>query len=168
MKRPFLAVGAVALVIAVQAVPASAHLKRHRDPDDRAGADLRWVELRRTHHGRRLVFDVGTGQDRPSWARFRVFFDTTGDRRADYYLTTEYDSASSGLINGGFFHANGDPTDAKVRHRPSSSQSWFPVWMRWERLHATRHIRWRVTMRNLNTPPPKWLDRAPQDGWYAH
>ena len=86
MRRHLLPIAAIALVFLVQVVPASAHLEWHPDPDDRAGADLKWVELRRTHQGRRLVVDLGTGQERPDWARFRIFFDTSGDSRADYFL----------------------------------------------------------------------------------
>ena len=153
MRRHLLPIAAIALVFLVQVVPASAHLERHPDPDDRAGADLRWVELRRTHQGRRLEVDLGTGQERPSWARFRIFFDTRGDSRADYFLQGEYDGASSGLGAWEFFRMDGAVTEADVDVVEPGFPSWFPIEMNWWRLHATRHIRWRITMRNLNKPP---------------
>lgn len=149
-----------------QAGPSSAHLRGHRDPNDTAEADLRWVSLEKVRHGRIVIADVRIwGIEHPQTTIFS--FDTRDDRRTDYYLRVRFDGASFGIFEAKLYRADWSPTSAEVRilgRLDVTDQGWFPVSFRWWRLHATRHIRWRVTSLHID----ELLDRAPDFGWYRH
>lgn len=167
--RTRLTVFAIGLsLVLVQAIPGSAHLRGHRDSGDTAGSDLRWVALERVDHGRVLVARVQLWS-RKSTDRIIFSFDTRGDGHADYYLRVKYDGASSGIVEAGLYRANWTRTDARISIIKSGEDDfpfWFPVSFKWWRLHATRHIRWRVSSTSWVDPGP--LDFAPDRGWYGH
>jgi hypothetical protein len=147
-----------------QAVPGAAHLRGHRDPNDTAGADLRWVKLEKAQQGRVLIARARLGEVGASPHRTIIAFDSRRDGRADYYLRVLFDGASSGIYEATLYRADWSPTPAKVRILDDTFQYWFPVSFKWWRLHADRHIRWRVTLKSGET----WKDRAPDSGWFRH
>ena len=157
---------AIGLLLAmIQGGPGSAHLRGHRDPNDTVGADLRWVNLEKARQGRILIANVRFwGIEVPQTTIFS--FNTRRDRRTDFYLRVRFDGGSFGIFEAKLYRANWSPTSAKVRilGRLETDQSWFPVSFRWWRLHATRHIRWRVSSARVD----ELVDRAPNLGWYRH
>jgi len=150
-------------LVMIQAGPGSAHLIGHRDPNDTVGSDLRWVSLTKVQQGRVLIANVRPwGFEFPFTTIFS--FDTRGDGRTDYYLRVKFDGASSGIFEAGLYRADWSRTPARILILDDTFQYWFPVSFKWWRLHATRHIRWRVSTLDAGGVG----DRAPDFGWYRH
>ena len=163
MRNRLVTIATVLSLAMIPATPGSAHLLGHRDPDDTVGTDLRWVNLEKVQQGRILIANVRLWRsESPDTTIFS--FDTRGDGRTDFYLRVRFDGGSSGIYEAGLYRADWSRTPARIRILDDTFQYWFPVSFKWWRLHATRHIRWRVSSLRAGEVE----DRAPDVGWYRH
>jgi len=167
MRRLLLAVFVIALALS-SAVPGSAHLRGHHDPNDAKVDDLSSVRLRtyRNPDGVKMlsataVFYPDVSPEDCCWS-ISFVIDSRGDGDADYVLSVASDGASGGIYATSLTGPDGATVDVRigVTRDCGGCYSHLPVKLKYGALHPTRHIRWYVTTAGD--------DRAPNWGWYEH
>ena len=145
---------------------ASANFQPRWDPDDAPGPDLHKVEVYTSGHGRQINGNITVWGGHYPYTSYAFEFDSRGDGAMDYVVVLSYDGASSGLWEAQLLRADGTNTGAVVQRTCDEFTCWFPFSLPMWRLHATKHIRWRVRASGLDYGQRPGSDVAPNAGWY--
>jgi hypothetical protein len=167
MRRHTLAFLPVSL-IAVLLLPgvASANFQPRWDPDDAPGQDLHKVEVFTSGHGKQINGNLTLWDGSHMYSSYAFEFDSRGDEAMDFVVNLSYDGGSSGLYTAGLYRADGTDTGAVVKRTCDDYSCWFPFSFPIWRLHATKHIQWRVRASGLEYGQLQGADVAPNAGWY--